>query len=109
MIATWLVPCVLLALVVVLGGCSNLIYWTRADATIESFLADHEPCFDAAYVGSGIGSEASYKLCMRGKGWRRTQSIYGNGYLPEPHFRGPEGDDEFTPADRARFRSQIRN
>src|SRR5882724_7038965 len=44
---SWLM-CVLLA--VVLAGCGNPIYWTRADATLEVFLADHEPCFDAAYV-----------------------------------------------------------
>lgn len=85
----WLLAMALLA------GCANgPWYWTRPDATDALFLADHEPCFKAAYIGYGAGSEAAYKGCMVSKGWTRVQ---GTGSQPPsvPYFRGPEGDDEF--------------
>jgi len=37
------------------AGCANgPIYWTRVGATEDVFLADHTPCFRAAYVGYGV-------------------------------------------------------
>jgi hypothetical protein len=81
---------------VILAGCSNgSFYWTRPGATPDAFLADHKPCFDTASKGYGMGSEDLYKACMRSKGWTRVQ---GTGSQPPsvPHFRGPEGDDEFN-------------
>src|SRR6266850_1785718 len=58
LLATWSTPAtraglapVLFALAMVIGGCGNPIYWTRADATPEIFLTDHEACFDAAFIG----------------------------------------------------------
>ena len=91
-----------------LTGCaSGPHYWTRPGANESAFLADRRPCFDAAYIAYGAGSEAAYKGCMRSKGWMRVQ---GNGsqYPTVPHFRGPEGDDEFKPGDQTWFRSQGR-
>jgi hypothetical protein len=83
-----------LAVVALTGCASGPIYWTRPGATEESFLADHEPCFKAAYVGYGVGNEQAYKACMRSKGWTRVQ---GRGSQPPdvPYFRGPEDDDDF--------------
>jgi hypothetical protein len=81
-----------------LAGCaSGPHYWTKPDATSESFLADHTPCFKDATIGYGIGSEKAYKACMLQKGWTRIQG-YSNEPPKQPHFRGPEGDDEFTTA-----------
>jgi hypothetical protein len=85
-----------LLLAFLLAGCPNgSIYWTRPDATPETFVADHKPCFEAATVGYGVGSEKAYKPSQ--KGWTRIQ---GTGSQPPgvPYFRGPEGDDEFTVA-----------
>jgi hypothetical protein len=79
-----------------LGGCANgPIYWTRPGATPDTFLADHKPCFQTTTMGYGVGSERAYKACMRSKGWTRVQGT-GSEFPKEPHFRGPEGDDEFT-------------
>ena len=78
------------------AGCANgPIYWTRVGATEDVFLADHTPCFRVAYVGYGVGNEQAYKACMQSKGWTR---ISGTGSQPPkvPHFRGPEGDDDFS-------------
>ena len=81
-----------------LAGCaSGPHYWTKPSATNESFLADHTPCFKDATIGYGVGSEKAYKACMYQKGWTRVQGL--NSEPPKgPHFRGPEGDDEFTTA-----------
>ena len=97
----WIVIVALLA-----AGCaSGPFYWTRLNATRDVFLADHQPCFDAATIGYGVGSEQAYKACMRSKGWTRVQGT-GSQYPTVPHFRGPEGDDEFTLADREWFTTQ---
>jgi len=50
-------------------------------------------------------NKQAYKACMRSKGWTRVQGT-GSQYPDVPHFRGPEGDDEFKPADRAWFTTQ---
>ncbi len=93
-------------LALMLAGCaSGPHYWTRADATRDIFLADHDPCFKDAIIGYGIGSEKAYKACMASKGWMRVQGT-GSQYPTVPHFRGPEGDDEFTDADQGWFRTQ---
>jgi hypothetical protein len=82
----------------VLAGCaSGPHYWTKPGATSESFLTDPTPCFKDATIGYGIGSEKAYKACMLQKGWTRIQG-YANEPPKQPHFRGPEGDDEFTTA-----------
>ncbi len=78
---------------------------TRSNATRDVFLADHQPCFDVATIGYGVGSEQAYKACMRSKGRTRVQGT-GSQYPGVPHFRGPEGDDEFKPADRDWFTTQ---
>jgi len=81
-----------------LAGCaSGPFYWTKPRATSESFLADHAPCFKDATIGYGVGSEKAYKACMSSKGWARVQGS-ANAPPTAPHFRGPEGDDEFTTA-----------
>jgi hypothetical protein len=78
-----------------IAGCANgQIYWTRGDATPDVFQTDHWPCFNAAYIGYGVGSEAAYKACMVSKGWTRVQGT-GTQLPSVPYFRGPEGDDEF--------------
>jgi hypothetical protein len=88
-----------LVVVLLLAGCaSGPHYWTKPGATSESFRADHNPCFKDATIGYGVGSEKAYKACMFQKGWTRVQSFYPNEPPPVPHFRGPEGDDEFTTA-----------
>jgi hypothetical protein len=92
-----------------LAGCaSGPFYWTHSNATPESFLADPAPCFKAATIGYGIGSEDAYKACMRSKGWTRVQGV-GGEFPDVPHFRGPEGDDEFTTTDEGcdRWRSGL--
>lgn len=89
-----------LALTLVTGCANGAMYWTRGDATPDMFRADHWPCFDTAYIGYGVGSEAAYKACMASKGWTRTQGT-GSQYPSGVFFRGPEGDDDFTPAARA--------
>jgi len=84
--------------ILLLAGCaSGPFYWTKPGATDETFLADHAPCFKDATIGYGVGSEKAYKACMASKGWTRIQ---GSANAPPnvPHFRGPEGDDEFTAA-----------
>jgi hypothetical protein len=92
--------------VILVAGCANgPWYWTRSTATRDLFLADHQPCFDAAYLGYGAGNEQVYKGCMRSKGWTRVQGT-GSMTPSVPHFRGPEGDDEFKPADREWFTTQ---
>jgi hypothetical protein len=81
-----------------LAGCANgSIYWTRPNATPDTFLADHKPCFETATIGYGVGSEKAYKACMFQKGWTRVQ---GSGSQPPsvPYFRGPEDDEEFAAA-----------
>jgi len=93
-------------LALLLAGCANgPWYWTRAGATPELFLQDHEPCFKAASLGYGAGSEYAYKGCMREKGWGRVQGS-GSQYPTVPHFRGPEDDDEFTERYNQNFRAQ---
>ena len=84
-----------LGLLCVAGCASGPHYWTKPGATSEMFLADHTPCFKDATIGYGVGSEKVYKACMLQKGWTRIQGI-NNQPPKEPHFRGPEGDDEFT-------------
>jgi hypothetical protein len=94
------------AAAILVAGCANgPWYWTRSNATRDVFLADHQPCFDAAYLGYGAGNEQVYKGCMRSRGWARVQGT-GSQYPTVPHFRGPEGDDEFKPADREWFTTQ---
>ena len=83
-----------LELLVLVGCASGPHYWTKPEATPESFLADHAPCFKGATIGYGIGSEKAYKACMLQKGWTRIQGT-GSQFPAVPHFRGPEGDDEF--------------
>jgi hypothetical protein len=86
-----------------LTGCANgPIFWTRPDATARAFQVDHHECFDTAYLGYGTGNEQTYKACMRAKGWTRTQGT-GSQYPDGVFFRGPEGDDEFTPKGRAGY------
>src|SRR5882724_3377242 len=99
-------PAMLGIALTLLVGCANgPWYWTRPGTTDAMFLADHQPCFETATIGYGAGSEAAYKGCMRSKGWTRVQGT-GSQYPTVPHYRGPEGDDEFTVADQARFQSQ---
>ncbi len=84
--------------VLLLAGCaSGPHYWTKPGATPESFAADHGPCFKDATIGYGVGSEKAYKACMLQKGWTRIQ---GTASAPptEPHFRGPEDDEDFKTA-----------
>jgi hypothetical protein len=92
-----------IASLLLVGCASGPFYWTRSNATPESFLADHAPCFKTATVGYGVGSEKAYKACMLSKGWTRIQGR-GGEFPDVPYFRGPEGDDEFTvteePCDR---------
>jgi hypothetical protein len=97
------------------AGCGQW-YWTKADANLETFLADHEPCFKQATIGYGVGSEAAYKACMRSHGWSRVQESAVSEHeqladgtwrvINHPYFRGPEDDDEFRETDQARYRSQ---
>ena len=88
----------------VLAGCAyGPVYWTRYDATPELFSADHRQCFDVATIATGVGSAAAYKACMGERGWIRVQA-HGSQPVPEPHFQGPEHDDEFTPASSTRQR-----
>jgi hypothetical protein len=94
------------------AGCGQW-YWTKADATPETFLAAHEPCFKDATIGYGVGSEAAYKACMRSRGWSRIQESAvseqdadGKWRVAHPYFRGPEDDDQFRETDQARYRSQ---
>jgi len=94
-----------IALTLLVGCANGPWYWTRPGTTDAMFLADHQPCFETATIGYGAGSEAAYKGCMRSKGWTRVQGT-GSQYPTVPHYRGPEGDDEFTVADQARFQSQ---
>ena len=63
----------------------------------ESFAADHGPCFKDATIGYGVGSEKAYKACVLQKAWTRIQ---GTASAPptEPHFRGPEDDEDFKAA-----------
>lgn len=94
---------------IALVGCANgAFYWTKGDATPDSFLADHKPCFQSSTIAYGIGSERTYKACMRSKGWTR---IRGTGSQPPsvPYFRGPEGDDEFVMTEESceRWRSGL--
>jgi hypothetical protein len=94
------------------AGCGQM-YWTKADATLDTFLADHDPCFNHATIGYGVGSENAYKACMRSHGWSRIQESSvnerdANGAVitVHPHFRGPEDDDSFRDSDQARYRNQ---
>jgi hypothetical protein len=85
-----------LSILTAVSGCANgAIYWTKPDATDAAFQTDHQPCLAAAYVGYGAGNEQAYKGCMRSKGWTRVQGT-GSQFPNVPHFRGPEGDDEFA-------------
>jgi hypothetical protein len=82
-------------LAVLLAGCAyGPVYWTRYDATAEQFLADHRQCFGVATIAGGFGSTAAYRSCMGQKDWIRVQAR-GSQPVPEPHFRGPEADDDF--------------
>jgi hypothetical protein len=97
------------------AGCGQW-YWTKADATLQTFLTDHEPCFKTATIGYGVGSEAAYKACMRSHGWSRVQesAVSEHEQLADgswrvthhPYFRGPEDDDSFRDTDQARYRNQ---
>ena len=86
------VPCL-----TVIPGCAyGPVYWTRYDATPDLFNADHQQCSDIATISAGFGSAAAYKSCMGEKGWIRVQAR-GSQPVPEPHFQGPENDEEFAP------------
>lgn len=94
---------VALLLVLIVAGCANgPMYWTKPGATEATFAGDHQPCFQAAYVGYGAGNEQAYKGCMRDKGWTRVQGI-GSQPPSVPYFRGPEGDDEFQVIGKDRY------
>src|SRR5262249_25590978 len=94
--ASVVVPCL-----TVTAGCAyGPIYWTRYDATPELFSAAHQECFDVARISAGFGSAAAYKSCMGQKGWIRVQAR-GSQPVPEPHFQGPENDEEFKPVSSA--------
>jgi len=56
-----------------------------------------------ATISVGFGSAAAYKSCMGDKGWIRVQAR-GSQPLPEPHFQGPEADEEFAPVSSSRQR-----
>jgi hypothetical protein len=66
-----------IASLLLVGCASGPFYWTRSNATPESFLADHAPCFKTATVGYRVGSEKAYKACMLSKGWTRIQGRGG--------------------------------
>jgi hypothetical protein len=89
-----------------LTGCGGMHYWTKPNATTKAFLADHEPCFKDATIGYGVGSEKAYKACMTEKGWVRVQG-YVNGPPTVPHWRGPEDDESFKPADAEWYRPKL--
>jgi hypothetical protein len=81
-----------------LDGCAyGPVYWTRYDATPDLFLADHRQCVDVAAIAGAFGAAAAYKSCMGEKGWVRVQAR-GSQPVPEPHFLGPEVDEDFTTA-----------
>jgi hypothetical protein len=90
----------------VLAGCAyRPVYWTRYDATPDLCNADHQQCLNVATISAGLGSAAAYKSCMDEKGWIRVQAR-GSQPVPEPHFQGPENDEEFTPVSSTRQGSE---
>jgi hypothetical protein len=79
-----------LLLAFLLAGCPNgSIYWTRPDATPETFVADHKPCFEAATVGYGVGSEKAYKTFSEGldEDSGHRQSAAGRSLFPRSRRR----------------------
>ncbi len=68
-----------------LGGC-GLHYWSRADASLDTFNRESAACAKEATTSGALDWDR-YRDCLKGKGWIRAQH---QPPIPAGWYRGIE-------------------
>src|SRR5437773_12377211 len=94
----WLTLTILLAATST-TGCAK--YWTRPQATLPDFAADHRECLTSTGVPVAnaanlvVPNEQEYRRCLIARGWTRRNASWLD--VPAGYYRGYEEREEYKP------------